>query len=553
MAATPFLGRATLFALAVVACAPPNPTTLPDAVRAAADAIDSAQLRADVTWLASDALMGRATPSPGLDTAVAFVSRRLAQLGLTPAGDSGGWCQHYTTRRLRLDSAATFIDFGGRRYVPGRDFIVWSFTDSGTWTLPFTYVQHGVRAPAKKLDPYRDVATVGRALVANGPLAMPKDESFESLGMYLTEWSAAEDLAPELHAPAVIQIAAASRVALWKSPFMVERARESTELYPAVPSAYATAPVPVVEVTPAFATVLLAGLPGGSTRAANAEVNRDYPPSYAFPETRKATIHIGVASAEVFRPCNVVAIVPGSGGPADGAVVLGAHLDGAIGVRRTPADSIFNAADDNASGSVALLAVAGAMMRAPRPRRTVVFLWDSGEEEALWGSRYFTTHPPVPLDRVVAYYNVDMIGRSKAPGTNVPMEEDLAGPDEIQLAGPRVLSSSLDSLLERTNAEYLAIGLDHRFDVATQEFFYPRTDAAPLLERGVITVNWMNGTHEDYHRVGDEASKLDIRRMTRVTQTIFATAWMLAAVKDAPALTRPIPDFALRYGRQQVR
>jgi hypothetical protein len=517
-------------AAVVTACAAPDPQSLPAAVRAAGDAIDSTRLHADVAYLASDALLGRDTPSPGLDSATAYVVRRLTALGLEPSGDSGSFLQRYAVREIALDTAASYVEAGGQRFRMGADFIVSLFADTGTWTLPLAYVQHGIRAKAKGIDPYAGLALEGRAIVADGPGVLPPGETFESIGEMFVDWDLPQAAAESAGARAVLMINTARTIAGWTRPATVERSRMVRALAPAVPSFWEFARFPVLWVTPRLGAALL--------RLATTTGDRGAPRLLAG----TVTIHLAAREVRTLRPANVVARVPGTDrrSPRE-AVVLAAHLDGAVGRGGADGDTIYNAADDNASGSAALLAVAEAMMRTPRPRRDVLFVWDSGEESGLWGSRFFAAHPPVPLAQVVAYHNVDMIGRSKAPGTEVPGEEELAGPDEIQLAGPRAQSTALDSLIERTNREYLGIGLDHRFDAATHEYFYPRTDAAPLVERGVLTVNWMNGEHGDYHGVGDEVQKLDLARMTRVTRTIFATAWMLAAVRERPAIDKPLP------------
>lgn len=224
----------------------------------------------------------------------------------------------------------------------------------------------------------------------------------------------------------------------------------------------------------------------------------------------------------------------------DEVVVLAAHLDGAIG-RPTGADSIFNAADDNASGSSALLAIAEAMAKGPAPRRSVLFLWDTGEETGLWGSRYFAANPVVPLERIITYINVDMIGRTRRPGSAVEGEEELSGPGEVYVVGPRVLSASLDSLLQRANRGFLNLRLNHRYDTVAHEFFYPRTDAAPLLERGVLILGFFTGLHGDYHAPSDEADRIDLQKLEAVTQTIFVTAWLIADAASRPTMDKGMP------------
>ena len=134
------------------------------------------------------------------------------------------------------------------------------------------------------------------------------------------------------------------------------------------------------------------------------------------------------------------------------AVTIAAHLDGAVGTRPVDGDAIYNSADDNASGSAALLSIAEHMAKAPRPKRSIVFLWDSGEEQGLWGTRWFVHHPPVPLaGLIVAHINVDMIGASRRPGSADEASKTVTERNEVFLIGPRVLSTQAEVLLDRVN------------------------------------------------------------------------------------------------------
>jgi hypothetical protein len=526
-----------------------QPVTIPAAVRAAAEAITAAGLGSDVAYLASDALRGRGTPSPGLDSAAAFVVRRLTALGLQPAGDDGTYLQHYVVRDVTLDTSATYIEVGGRRFRYGDDFIVAAFGDSTTIAAPLAWVGHGIRAPAKGIDPYAGVDVRGRIIVANGPGVFPPGETYESLGAVFTDWQTPGEVASERGAPASLLIPPARLLRRWNA-FRRDDLLHNRELTPPVPSSWTGPALPMLWLQPAVARALLAAVRGGSEALLARADSGDFVPSFALPADQKVTIHIAVRSETRIEPSNVVAMIPGSDPALRGEVVtLGAHLDGAVDapIRPGATDSVFNAADDNASGSTSILSVAAAMMRAPRPRRSVVFLWDSGEETGLWGSKYFVAHPPVPLEGIVAHFNIDMIGRSKAPGTAIEGQENLAGPDEIYVVGPRVLSSDVDSLLEQANRAYLNVRLSHRFDDANHEYFYPRTDAAPLLEHGVLSIGFQVGEHEDYHMPTDEADRLDLAKLERVSRTIFVSAWLLADLPARPRLDKGIPLTVRRY------
>jgi len=417
------------------------------------------------------------------------------------------------------------------------------FDEAVRLTAPMVYVGHGILAPKKGIDPWANLDVRGKIVIAHGFGAFPAGETFASLGTIDVDWFLAWQTAQKRGAAGLIMIARGNMLRRWdvsrRSEFYLAR----TELYPSVPSAYQLPTMPTVVVRPEQLRYLLEGSNVNvDTLLANAG-RGVYQASFALDSTKPATINLGVSRIERQRLHNVVARVEGSDPRLRReAVVLMAHLDGAVGdAAASASDSIFNAADDNASGTAGLLAVAEAMIRAPRPKRSVVFVWDTGEEVGLWGSRYFAANPVVPLADVVAHFNVDMIGRSKAPGTNDPDDEELVGPNEIYVIGPRVMSTELDSLIHRTNRSLHDLKLNHRFDLPTHEFFYPRTDGGPLLERGVPVISLADGTHVDYHGVGDEPHKLDLDKMQKVSRLVFATAWLLADSPKRPLLDKGIP------------
>lgn len=527
-----------------------QPDPIPSQVRTAAETIAARALRRDVEYLASDALQGRATPSSGLDSAAQFIVRRLRTLGLEPLGDGGSYLQHYEIRDVELDTAASFIEFGGRRYRYGDDFLVILFNDSVTLSAPLSWVGHGIRVPKKGIDPYSNVDVTGRIIIAHGPQVLPPGESYESLGVMSVDWQLPAEVALERNAPATLLVPPARMLGRWNTVRRNPSMLSSEELAPVVPSAYMRPPTLLLWIKPQVAEALLAAAPGGARPLLERAGSGDFAPSFDLPREATVTIRIAARSVAQARPYNVVARVSGSD-PAlrAEAVTLAAHLDGAVDAPLDDGagDTIFNAADDNASGSAGILAVAAAMVRAPRPKRSVIFLWDSGEEMGLWGSRYFAAHPPVPLERIAAHFNVDMIGRSRPPGPTAEGDEELSATDEVYVVGPKVLSSALDSLLADANRRYLNLRLNHRFDDAEHEYFYPRTDAAPFLERGVLTVDFFTGMHRDYHAPSDEVQHLDFRKLERVSRTIFVSAWLLANQEARPHADKGFPASVQRY------
>jgi Zn-dependent M28 family amino/carboxypeptidase len=230
-------------------------------------------------------------------------------------------------------------------------------------------------------------------------------------------------------------------------------------------------------------------------------------------------------------------------------VTIAAHLDGAVGSRPVDGDAVYNSADDNASGSAALLSIAEQLAAAPRPKRSMVFIWDSGEEQGLWGTRRFVHAPPVPLSDIVAHVNVDMIGASRRPGTADETVKTVTERNEVFLIGPRVLSAQVEVLLDRVNDSYLKLGFNREHDRADDEFFYPRTDAGPFLERGILTIGFTTGIHPRYHLPADEARFLDPVQMQGIARTVLASVWAIADADERPGIDRPLPASVPRHRR----
>lgn len=536
------LFKTSLLVVSATILASAQAPVLPEQVRAAADRITAAQLAKDLEFIASDELRGRATPSPGFDAAAKFIAARLERAGLRPAGDKGTFFQHYEMHESRIDAGGAYLEVGGRRLRLGDDFVVRSFAGTPSGPLPVVYVGHGWSIPAKNIDSYAAVDVKGKIVLAHGPRAMPKGVDVRQIGRVTPGAESPIVAAAERGAAAVIYIPQSSALDGWEN--MRQQNLVRRELEPPVPSAYAAAPATSILLNRQAAEALLEGerLSGADLIARGDAA--DYPE--AFELQRRVTLHLP-AKVVVHRPYNVVALLEGTDAILKNEhITVEAHLDGAVGSRAVDGDSIYNSADDNASGSAAMLSIAEQMVKVP-PRRSIIFIWDSGEEVGLWGTRFFVQNPPVPLDRIVAHFNIDMIGANRQPGSPDADEPRVTGPDEVYLIGPGVLSASTDALLERVNAEYLKLTFNRDFDTAESEFFYPRTDAGPFLERGILTIGFTTGIHRRYHLPADEAKYLDPRKIERIARTAFVSIHALAVVDERPRIDRAIPPTVPNY------
>ena len=241
----------------------------------------------------------------------------------------------------------------------------------------------------------------------------------------------------------------------------------------------------------------------------------------------KTKLQLAIASAnEQIASENVVAVLKGTTKPEE-YVVISSHLDH-IGV--TAGGQINNGADDDGSGTVAMLEIAQAFKKAADegkgPQRSIVFLHVTGEEKGLLGSKYYTDYDPIfPLEHTVANLNIDMIGRidPKRSGDR----------NYIYLIGSDKLSTDLHELSEEMNAKYTNLVLDYTYnDENDPNRFYYRSDHYNFAKNNIPIIFYFNGTHADYHRPGDTPDKINYDLLAKRAQLIFHTSWEVANRPD---------------------
>ena len=217
---------------------------------------------------------------------------------------------------------------------------------------------------------------------------------------------------------------------------------------------------------------------------------------------------------------NVLAFIEGSDKPEE-VIVISAHLDH-IGVSD---GEIYNGADDDGSGTVAILEIAQAFKKASMnglgPKRSILFLHVTGEEKGLIGSKFYTDFPVLPLENTVANLNMDMIGRID--------EAHASNPNFVYVIGSDKLSSELHNLSEAINDKFTQINLDYRYnDKDDSNQFYYRSDHYNFAKNDVPVIFYFNGTHEDYHKPSDTPDKINYELLEKRSKLIFYTAWELA-------------------------
>ena len=233
----------------------------------------------------------------------------------------------------------------------------------------------------------------------------------------------------------------------------------------------------------------------------------------------------------LLRAANVMGYLEGTD-LKDELIVISAHYDH-IGMNASGSDKINNGADDDASGTTAVLAMANAYAQAKKdgkgPRRSILFLTLVGEEKGLLGSAWYADHPVFPLKNTITNLNIDMIGRVD------PVHEK--APNYCYLIGSNKLSSDLHKISEQANTTYTKLNIDYKYnDPADPERIYYRSDHYNFAKHNIPVIFYFNGVHADYHKPSDEISKIRFDLLVKRAQLVFYTSWELANRDQRPVV-----------------
>lgn len=512
-----------------------------------AEQITAAQMKEYLYVIASDEMEGRDTPSRGLDATANFIAAHLSRWRLKPGGDNGTYFQRILLQRTKLDAANTEAVINGQTFNFGEDLLAQPV--AGTASAPLVFVGHGWLVKAKNIDAYQGLDVKDKIVVVLGG-GLPKGVTFPDLsgGKQGVDWIAPDAYAESRGAKGVIAIPNKQTITNW------DRLRQNSTATGALAvekfqKPGATSKIPRITISEKALNALMQGEKESAATLFNREQAEAVKP-FDFSAEKKVSFKVGVKTEQVFTQ-NVVAIAEGRDSVLKNEyVALGAHYDhvgtGAPGGGRAPSakdpsDVIWNGADDDASGTTALLAVAQTLGKNPPAKRSVLFVWHCGEEKGLWGSRYFVENPTVPLDKIVTQINIDMIGRSKQEGDTNPLNAKLSGPNEVFVIGSKMMSTQLGELSENTNHAYLNLVLNYKYDDPKDpnRYFY-RSDHYNYAKKGIPIIFYFDGEHEDYHRPGDHAEKIDYQKLEKVTRTVFVTMWELANMSARPRVDKPL-------------
>ncbi len=497
------------------------------------ESITAAQLRDYLYFVASDEMEGRDTPSRGLDLTAKFIALNLSRWGFKPAGDGGTFFQKIPLQSQKLLVAETMASLNGQKLTLGTDFIARAVSGNASGSLVF--VGHGLQLKSKSLDPYQGIDVRDKLMVVIE--GMPKGVGRNDLrGKVGVDYETAESYARKNGAKGIVTIPTFT-LRFWDRIHQQTIAANRATLVNSTP-----ATIPTIVASEKIAQQIFAGEKLDYETLKKQITDGQIGASFDLTAAKQLNFAVK-ASTDPLSTQNVVAVLEGSDPTLRSEyVAVGAHYDHVgVGNPDQSGDRIFNGADDDGSGTVAVLAIAEALARGPKPKRSVLLVWHTGEEKGLWGSEWFVDHPTVPLNQIVAQLNIDMIGRSRKAGDTDSRNANLTGPDEIYVIGSKMMSSDLGALSEKVNQSYLKLQFNYKYDDPndTERFFF-RSDHYNYAKRGIPIIFYFDGVHADYHRQSDHPDKIDYDKMEKVTRTVFASLWKLAS-GPRPKVDRQLP------------
>jgi peptidase M28-like protein len=530
---------------------------------------------------AADSMRGREAGTPDAMRATVYIEGEVRRLGLKPAGDHGTYFQNMSVT-ARVVSATSTLTAGTKTFHLNKDFIALGANAdrhvSGDVIFGGTA---GDTTNALSADDARD------KIVVMLPAAAGAGRGFGGRGGANS---------PLLGAAAIVTVNAALPRARFQPTLNDTIQNEGRAAYavshPAEQNgrggrggrgggAGGTPPLSI-SVTPQVAAALLGkSVDGAMLRDKGVSATIDIKVETVNAPTRNVVAilpgtdpklknqyivigahadHVGISGVspvvehDSLKAYNIVARVEGADSRGAAAPTpeqwtrINAIKDSLRRIYPARRDSISNGADDDGSGSVSILEIAEAFSKGTvKPKRSLIFIWQMGEEKGLWGSQWFTNHPTVPLDSIVADLNLDMVGRGEATdvtGRNKDNDELTGASNYLQLVGSRRLSTELGDIAEEVNtAQPTPFKFDYSMDAnGHPQNIYCRSDHANYARYGIPVIFFTTGGHADYHQVTDEPEYIRYEHMARVDRLVFDIAMKVGGLDHRVAVDKGKPD-----------
>lgn len=479
-----------------------------------AETITAADLNEYLSVLASDEYEGRETGKKGQKMAAKYISNHFSENGLKAIDANQNYLQEFELMEVLFKSSKIN---DGELY---KDFLFYGLQNVSIKNKEAVFVGYGIGD--KGYNNYQDLDVKGKVVLFLEGEPVKDGKSVISGTQIISEWSSninkKTKLALEKGAIATILISSkstdqfismASRLKHhYAKPDLVQIGEERSSRF-AVSENYS-------------------GKVFGYSEKKLSKIKSKLvaKPNYCI-KIKPSTITIELKIEEdKIQTENIIGMVEGTD-KASEAIVISAHYDH-IGIK---GETVYNGADDDGSGTVAVMELAQAFSEAKKagfgPRRSIIFMGMTGEEKGLLGSEYYSNHPVFPMEKTVTNLNIDMIGRLD--------EEHPEDENYVYLIGTNMLSQDLHDISENANKTYNNINLDYRYNsLEDPNKFYYRSDHYNFAKKGVPVIFYFNGVHEDYHKSTDTIEKILFNKIENITQLVFYTAWDIANRDEKP-------------------
>jgi hypothetical protein len=503
---SPFKITSTFLWVLIVCLVLPGSAQGPAAV--GIDSIRADEMRQKLTFIASEKFKGRGNGTPELNMAADYIAAVFEKNGLKPAGDDGTYFQHFDIYSSVLGEKNALEIRGstdsGHELKARSDFIPEYWSVSDTVSGPLQLVDDGAATPTDLKG--KIAVEVEDRIVSDDPEFPPNASEGRKL--------------QNAGAIAVIIVESLSDSGRGRLSNLMENFRDDL---PVRLTSMAVADVPDY---PGIPVVVLSPDAG---RAVVADLRKPRP-------NVTATLTVDV-ERKVRRTQNVIALVEGSDpNLRSQAVVVGAHYDHdgeAFG-------QIWYGADDNGSGTTALLELAEAFgAGGPRPAKSILLVAWAGEEKGLLGSRYYISHPAIPLKQTIAMFQLDMIGRNEDHPSNrsqqVPEERASENGNTLNVLGT-AFGPELKTIVSRANNQ-VGLTVRFRYDFGAEDLLR-RSDQWSFLQKGIPSLFFFAGLHPDYHTPRDTADKINYAKLEKAARLVYLTAYQLASSSSKPQFVK---------------
>lgn len=509
-----------------------NPTTdsakLSEAAAKYASTVTAADLSRHLHIIASDEYEGRNTGEKGQKMAAEYISREFREDGLTGPVKEGSNPYYQTFDLEKSKWGEGYMTVGAQKYLMGQDFFVLGSSSPFQTEQAVEIVFAGYGIDNEKYSDYTNLDVKDKVVVVLAGEPKGADGNFLISGTTkASDWG--NDYRPKRnaatkHGAKAVLVITGTNASEFNS--LTQRYRNF--------SSRPSIGLKSKESQPTAATVFISPVAGAQLLGTTPDKLMAYSSQVAkagkpVASTFTATKDVKIQTSRISTPLpteNVLGFIEGSD-KKDEVVVVTAHYDH-VGIDSTrQGDQIYNGANDDGSGTVAVIELAEAFAQAKKdgfgPRRSILFMTVTAEEKGLLGSEYYSENPIFPLANTVANVNIDMIGRMDTE------HEKANDSNYIYVIGADKLSSELHQINEEANQKHVNLKLDYKFnDENDPNRFYYRSDHYNFAKHGVPIIFYFNGVHADYHQPGDHADKIIYESAEKVARLAFHVTWELA-------------------------